>query len=365
MNARDPLLDSVTNPRFYAWFRIAVGSIAVAKGLLLLIGGADPLLVVPWMVLGALVALGYRARLAAVLMLGVGPFLLIDWYRNHLYLILILLLLVAVSDCERHYALRLRGSGPATGWPRFLMRCQVSIVYVFAGIAKVNGEFLDGRVLQHYFDRSIFPVPDLDQSTLAAISVSAVTVELFMGLAVWLPRLRPVVFFVAIPLHLTMIPISSTPMLAFELGIFALLMFTLLGAFVDVEERARLVVWDDTCTFCRRWVATFQRLDLFGALRFTGASSPAAYEGFGVTPEAAAHALQLVEPRGDIGAGYDAVAAVTAVLPLGFLIAPWMAVPGVRHAGRRAYARVAARRTCGLQPALVGSAARSGKRAGA
>jgi predicted DCC family thiol-disulfide oxidoreductase YuxK len=228
------------------------------------------------------------------------------------------------------------------------MRFQLSIVYTYAGLAKLNAEFLDGRVLDHYFADSLLPIPAFDQPMLAAISVSAVAAELLMGLGVWLPRLRPAVFAVAIPLHLGMIPIAPTPLLAAEIGVFALLMFTLLGAFVDIEERARLVVWDDTCTLCRRWVAAFRALDAFGALRLVGASAAEAYAGTNVTREAASLALQLVEPDGTVRQGYSAVRGIVAVLPFGFLIAPWMGLPGIRTLGDRTYVAVATRRTCSL-----------------
>ena len=108
------------------------------------------------------------------------------------------------------------------------------------------------------------------------------------------------------------------------------------------------MVWDDSCSSCRRWVAVFRRLDAFGALRFAGSSSREANDGTGVTPEAAAQALQLVEPDGTVRGGFSAVQGILAVIPGGYLVAPYMSLPGVRQAGNAAYRRVAAGRTCAL-----------------
>ena len=120
-----------------------------------------------------------------------------------------------------------------------------------------------------------------------------------------------------------------------------------------VDRRARLVVWDDSCSFCRRWVSLFRRLDALGALHFVGSSRPEAFAGTGVTPEAADEAMQLVEPDGIVRSGFDAVRAIVAVLPFGYLVAPPMGWPGIRQAGHYLYRRVAASRTCAYE---VGSA---------
>jgi predicted DCC family thiol-disulfide oxidoreductase YuxK len=180
------------------------------------------------------------------------------------------------------------------------------------------------------------------------MAYSVVLVEVGMALLVWSKRTRPLVFATAIPLHIAMwlVPYNTIEFLGVVL--FAILTFTLLSAWVDAVPRARLVVWDDTCTFCRRFVTAVQRVDAWGALRWQGSSSPSAYDGTGVTPEAAALALQLVEPDGRVLSGFAAVRGIAAVTPLGFLIAPWLALAPVARAGEAVYRRVAARRTCAV-----------------
>ena len=71
----------------------------------------------------------------------------------------------------------------------------------------------------------------------------------------------------------------------------------------------------------------------------------------GETAEAAAEAMQFVAADGAVHSGFAALRWIVHALPFGFLVSPWFALPGVRHAGDRAYAAVAARRSCRLEDA--------------
>lgn len=109
----------------------------------------------------------------------------------------------------------------------------------------------------------------------------------------------------------------------------------------------RRVVWDSHCTFCRRWVALFRALDWFRVHRFVGSADPVAFADGRVTPEDVDRALQLVTRRGR-KQGFDAVVGILGACPLTFWAAPLLRLPPVLRAGRRAYDRVAARRTCSV-----------------
>jgi predicted DCC family thiol-disulfide oxidoreductase YuxK len=272
------------------------------------------------------------------------------FYKNHFYLLVLAISFIAMMACDRRYCVLPRGKGTAPGWPLILMRVQVSVVYGYAGIAKVNPEFLSGDVLGYYFERALMPM-ELPVASLVTVAIATVALEVFIAGAVWLGRLRPVAFGLVLPLHFGMLFVAGDALQFFEIVLFAAIMTTLLTAFLHLPERGRLVVWDDSCTFCRRWVALFRRADAFGALRFAGASDPAGYAGTGVTPEALTTAMHLVEPDGTVRSGFDAVRGIVAVLPFGFLVAPWMALPGARHLGTWGYRRVALRRTCAYLPA--------------
>lgn len=348
------VLERTTNPRLLAVIRIALGAIAALKGVALtFVTGISPGLTLPWIGLSAAVALGWGARAAAALLVLFGAYLMMQGvYWNHLYLLTLLLGLVVLSDSEQHHALLPRGSGDADAWPVFLMRCQLSIVYFFAAAGKVNGDFLSGDTLQHQFENALISLPD-PGALLPLMSYGTIMVELFLALAVWSPRLRRFAFGIALPLHLAMLTISTNADDLIGITLFSLLMFTLLIAFVEAPERGRVVVWDDQCSFCRRWVEVVRRVDALAALRFVGLSHSEEYLPLGVSPERADRAIQLVEPDGRIREGYDAVRGIVSVIPGGHLVAPLMGLPGLPAIGDRVYRRVAARRSCRYEPSAA------------
>jgi predicted DCC family thiol-disulfide oxidoreductase YuxK len=311
-----------------------------------------------WAVLAVAVVTGWRGRVAAAAMSLLGAYMItagIEFFNNnHMYLTTSCLALVAFSDCERHFAIRPAAAIP-DAWPRRLMQIQLTIVYLFAGLQKINGEFLSGDALNHFMAQTVGPLAPLAhtlQGTALVTPMAYVVVltEASLSLMVWSKRLRTVAFAVVLPLHTGMLLVAYNWLELYGIVLFATLTFVLLSAFVEVEERSRLVVWDDSCSFCKRWVSAFQKLDAWHALRFTGAGAPASYAGTGITPDAAAHAIQVLAPDGRVHAGFDAVKEIVAVLPGGFLVAPWMALPPIARAGEAAYRRVAARRTCAIEP---------------
>jgi predicted DCC family thiol-disulfide oxidoreductase YuxK len=107
----------------------------------------------------------------------------------------------------------------------------------------------------------------------------------------------------------------------------------------------RVVVWDDSCAFCRFWVGWARRLDWLRVHRYIGSGEPAAYAGTGLTPAETAEAVQLVGPR-ERASGFDAVRLVLLRLPLTALPALLMWLPPLPWLGRRLYRRIAARRHC-------------------
>ena len=70
-------------------------------------------------------------------------------YLNHFYVVSLLALLLAVVPANRSFSLdaRLglaRRSEFVPAWSLFLLRAQVAIVYFYAGIAKINPDWLGG-----------------------------------------------------------------------------------------------------------------------------------------------------------------------------------------------------------------------------
>lgn len=312
------------NPRLLASIRVGVGVIALLKAAgSALLDAPHPGVTTAWMILSVALVSGWWARWAAAALFMVGAYSLsLGAAQSDLYLLVLVLPVVALSGSERRYSVRSRGSGSAAAWPLVVMRVQLSIAYLFFGIA---------------------PMP-------SSLGIAA---EVFVGLGVWSRRLRELAFALVLPLHITVLAMSNSRFDWAWLGPFSLLVLVLSASFLDVPERGRVVVWDDGCSFCRRWISVLRWFDIFGSMRFVGLSRPEEYANVGVRREAATEALQLVEPDGRIRSGYAAVRGIVSVLPGGWFIALYMSLPGLPTVGSRVYRRVAARRTCSYVPAGV------------
>lgn len=107
------------------------------------------------------------------------------------------------------------------------------------------------------------------------------------------------------------------------------------------------VYYDGLCGLCRRSSRVLAALDWLGRLRFEDMTSVP--EGdLPVPMDAALRGLPMRTRDGRTLVGYPAVRRALRQTPLGFLPALAMHLPGISHAGRAAYARVAAnrRRAC-------------------
>lgn len=100
--------------------------------------------------LAAAITVGYRTRVAAALFcLGFTYVELMDVtnYLNHYYLVSLLAVLMVVTPVGRMWSLDARhGREPATetvpAWCLYLLRFQIAVVYVNAGLAKLGSDWL-------------------------------------------------------------------------------------------------------------------------------------------------------------------------------------------------------------------------------
>ncbi len=104
--------------------------------------------------LGIMLGCFYRLS-AAVFCLGFTYVFLMEkaYYLNHFYLICLisfLLVFIPAGDACSLDALRRPSTGSATApaWALWLLRIQLAIVYVFGGIAKLNGDWLRGEPMR-------------------------------------------------------------------------------------------------------------------------------------------------------------------------------------------------------------------------
>ena len=313
-----------------------------------------------WLASASALVLGWRTRAAgAVLTATLALVLLLDQqlYSNHLYLMVLVAGLLTVADSGAALSLDGRRDGErgwVIGWPVLLLCLQVSFVYGFAALAKLNPDFLSGSVVAVSLrQEGPFSVPEAWRSMqpMFVLSILAVCSEACLAVLLWSARWRPAALVVGLGLHVFITGWLSPmmPLLAFSLVIVPLYLL-----FLDAAPYGRVVVWDDGCGFCATWVRWFRRLDWLHALRFV-ARSQLAPSRLPISQEEAARALQIVLPSGRVRGGFVAVTRVLEILPVSFLWAPILRMPPIAAVGERIYRNVAARRRCELP--LPGKAA--------
>lgn len=111
-------------------------------------------------ILGVAIALGFFYRLAVFLFfVGFAHVFLIDkaYYLNHFYLILLLTFVLFFLPTHQRLSLDARrrpglASYTAPTWTLWLLRTQLGIVYFYAGVAKINADWLRGQPLRMWLE---------------------------------------------------------------------------------------------------------------------------------------------------------------------------------------------------------------------
>jgi predicted DCC family thiol-disulfide oxidoreductase YuxK len=307
-----------------------------------------------WVLLCVGLIVGYRGRLCAFL-LACGMLLqhLVDQnlWANHQYLLGLFLLLLSLTENDAAFSLRwIREDRPdraVVRWPMLLVQLQLSIVYFYTAVAKINPTFLGGEMLRR---NTWLPDPLETPAILSAAAIATVGVEFFLAAALWIAPLRYWAFLAGFIFH-ALVPVTMAFIAA--LLAFSLMTLSVYLLFIDVPERSRLVIWDDRCAFCGWWVRHLKRLDWLRVHRFEGSMNAAALAEAGITRAQADEEIKLWDGRRVYG-GIDAVREILKNLPAGFLWAQALALPGVRWVGDRAYRAVARRRMCLVSPSAAG-----------
>lgn len=173
------------------------------------------------------IALGYKYRLCAVLFFLSFTYVeLLDKiaYLNHYYLFSLLSLLIIFMPLHRAAALDARrpqnqpGNGTVPLWALWTLRGQFAVVYLFAGIAKLNPDWLgQARPLRIWLHQNPdLPLLNLWPGELWPAYLASWAGLLFdLTIVIWLllPRTRPWAFLAVIAFHLL-------TWLLFPIGIF-------------------------------------------------------------------------------------------------------------------------------------------------
>ena len=190
-----------------------------------------------FIVLGLLslgIASGYRLRLCAALFcVGFTYVELIDrtTYLNHYYLMSLVSLLLAVLPSSR---------AAAPLWTIWVLRAQIGIVYAFAGMAKLNADWLFHALPMRIwlYQHGDLPLlgPMLQEAWVAyAMSWGGAIFDLFTVPALLWRRARPFAYAMLVTFHL------ATWALFPQLGVFPWLMIGLSLVFFDPDWPRRLL----------------------------------------------------------------------------------------------------------------------------
>lgn len=230
--------------------------------------------------LAACVALGLFYRLAAALFfVGFTYVFLLDQarYLNHFYLICLLSFLM--SFVPAHHALSVDAlrrpelaSQRVPAWALWLLRLQIGTVYTYAGIAKLNPDWLRGEPMRTWLaSRTEFPVigPLFTQEPVVYLaSYGALALDLFVvPLLLWRPT-RPWAFAAACSFHVLNAGL-------FTIGIFPWLMIAATTLFFD-PSWPRLGFWprpadlgsSERARLTTRQQVLFAGLSLYVAVQF-------------------------------------------------------------------------------------------------
>jgi len=164
------------------------------------IGAAwTPIMICLIVALAVAAIVGWHTRIAlAGLAAMIALVLALDQqlYGNDLYLLALECFLLCFAGSGAALSLDARRRGGASDlverWPVLLLKIQLSIVYAFTAIAKINPQFLRGEVMQ-----AALRFEDIPSQLAVALSLVSIGVECFLAVALWFHVTRRTAMLVA------------------------------------------------------------------------------------------------------------------------------------------------------------------------
>ncbi len=194
-----------------------------------------------WAVLALCFATGFQTRVSGLsLALVMGYVLLFDQqsYSNHLYLLILATALLALGNSGATFSLDARRSdrhappraATVPNWLVLLLRWQLSMVYFWGAVGKLTVPFLSGDIVREFTQPTIrvwLRSTGSEGAILATIAGAAIATELFLSVAIWLPRLRYLTLATGAALHGGMIALFWSSEAAAQIQIFAVVSLAL------------------------------------------------------------------------------------------------------------------------------------------
>lgn len=193
--------------------------------------------------LGLTLGLCYRAA-AIVFFVGISHVFLIEqaFYLNHMYLIALISFLMIFVPAHRAGSLdawlrpAIRSQG-APAWALWLLRAQIGIPYVYAGIAKINADWLRGEPLRGWLrasaERGLIDPALAQEGSVYLLGYGGLAFDLLVVPGLLWRRTRGLAFALALGFHLT----NSA---LFDIGVFPWLMIAATTLFLAPDWPRRL-----------------------------------------------------------------------------------------------------------------------------
>src|SRR5690606_26430882 len=101
-----------------------------------------------------------------------------QFYSNHLYLLALVVSILALGAPAR-------GKGSGAPWAAALLMAQVTIVYAYAGLAKLNPSWIAGDVLERYADGLMRMAGDAMPWIYPRLAAASIAAELGLAVLLW------------------------------------------------------------------------------------------------------------------------------------------------------------------------------------
>ena len=282
---------------------------------------------------GFFIIIGYKTRWALIGALTASAFHLFlnqYWYSNNRYFMLLALLLLCVSPCNRGLSLdaakqKQNAWGPT--WTFIIVRLQMTLIYLASVTAKtLDADWRSGRVL---WDRGLNiateelrmteQVPEVlvtllsNRTFLELVTIAALFQECFLAFGLWLPRTRRLAIWVGIIFH-GYLEVGDM-VLAFSylsLGTYFLV--------ISPQKQNRVFHYHPELPHHRFWARWVRRLDWFDKIKLVAHNSPT---------------LRIQDADDRCYQGWMAVCVAGSALVLPYLIAypiTWLRFFGMGHA---------------------------------
>lgn len=189
-----------------------------------------PLFALVWCIAAIAFAAGWHYRIAgSVLALLMGYSIVLDQqtYSNHVWLLVIVVGIVSWAGSE---AAR-------------LLRWQLSIVYFFAAVSKMNLIYVSGAIIGLNMRHGwLVPLPEslVRWELLMPLAIMSIVLELFLAFAFWSRRHRKAATIAGILFHITFVVLFPADV-ALGLIVFGCVMFAMFIAFHPGPIRLDLV----------------------------------------------------------------------------------------------------------------------------